>query len=668
MPNLSVVAPRVHYVPNKYDVNITGHTGDIRILINDIDEKRELPDSSLVRSLTAAVTIQDETSNGDGWMVDLDGVYYPQLGSLLLTTSGEKFAGYFALPHFSLSKTMFALSQQLIDQTLEELIKKQETFSENEGSPLTSSEPIDAMFSVPRCELVMYLQQYPTKLSAGEMRAVEQELRFPKGAPLPNVPPIKMSAIIFSPDCGFVLESKGPPDFAPQEGLHLNGKKREAFIIGARRDVVIFVALLCTQTFLWSRQIKDASTPSSKTRISFHSVGLMAVGDCVALYMSLFLAMYPLYTEVIFLPLVTASFFLWICLHYLTIDFMLDISAVQAPERQGRENQRLQEGEQLDAATTSTAPSTSSTAPTTSARIDTLPLPVTAPRPADVARASVSVPPDQDGNAGLLGPPTHTAPQAAVGSAAFERLNFSAKFYLSCFGLLCVILFINNGPLSLRSVCANVLAVVYFSFWIPQIFRNILRNCRKALSWKFVIGQSVLRLSTMVYFYMVSDNFLFVRNDINAACFLVGWVWIQVCALVSQEVLGPRFFIPQGWTPVVYDYHPILHEEDEEAGPTMPIGFSPVTATASVKPGESKVKGKRVFDCAICTEAIEVPVLPSGKEVDRYNTSSSASTMVFSRRAYMVTPCRHIFHSQCLEGWMRYRLQCPICRENLPPI
>jgi len=28
----------------------------------------------------------------------------------------------------------------------------------------------------------------------------------------------------------------------------------------------------------------------------------------------------------------------------------------------------------------------------------------------------------------------------------------------------------------------------------------------------------------------------------------------------------------------------------------------------------------------------------------------------------MVTPCRHVFHSNCLEGWMRFRLQCPNCR------
>jgi hypothetical protein len=39
-----------------------------------------------------------------------------------------------------------------------------------------------------------------------------------------------------------------------------------------------------------------------------------------------------------------------------------------------------------------------------------------------------------------------------------------------------------------------------------------------------------------------------------------------------------------------------------------------------------------------------------------------------SRRTYMVTPCRHIFHTACLESWMRLRLQCPICRDTIPPV
>jgi mitofusin len=148
---------------------------------------------------------------------------------------------------------------------------------------------------------------------------------------------------------------------------------------------------------------------------------------------------------------------------------------------------------------------------------------------------------------------------------------------------------------------------------------------------------------------------------------LAGWVWVQILALVSQELLGSRFFIREGWAPPAYDYHPILREDEE--GATMPIGSTQAPddddPTSMSKAGESKGKGKKVFDCSICTQDIEVPVIPSGASSEN---APGLSGMILQRRVYMVTPCRHIFHTQCLEGWMRYRLQCPNCREILPPL
>ena len=74
-----------------------------------------------------------------------------------------------------------------------------------------------------------------------------------------------------------------------------------------------------------------------------------------------------------------------------------------------------------------------------------------------------------------------------------------------------------------------------------------------------------------------------------------------------------------------------------------------------------KSSNTRSIDCAICRAVLEVPVIKAGEEA-----GSVASA--FARREYMVTPCRHIFHKHCLESWMRFKLQCPICRDELPPL
>ena len=37
-------------------------------------------------------------------------------------------------------------------------------------------------------------------------------------------------------------------------------------------------------------------------------------------------------------------------------------------------------------------------------------------------------------------------------------------------------------------------------------------------------------------------------------------------------------------------------------------------------------------------------------------------------KPYMITPCKHVFHTECLESWMNMKNECPYCRRPIPPI
>jgi len=63
---------------------------------------------------------------------------------------------------------------------------------------------------------------------------------------------------------------------------------------------------------------------------------------------------------------------------------------------------------------------------------------------------------------------------------------------------------------------------------------------------------------------------------------------------------------------------------------------------------------------------IDESISTSGPSLDCVICCSSVD--VQNRRAYMLPPCDHIFHRQCLEQWMEVKLECPICRKALPPI
>ncbi|KAJ9627883.1 hypothetical protein H2203_003101 [Taxawa tesnikishii (nom. ined.)] len=692
--------------------NLTGTEGTLTVRLSEREREgntvmgRDYSNTEIevAREIGAQVTVQDDESFGDGWEMQMYGVHFLETGSVLLTTTSKKFAGIFGMPHMTLSDYQYGIAQELLNRTIPKVIDRQaEAASQtlNPWSSGTDGAP-ETQFSIPNCDLVVYLQEHVVRLSdtsqstpsASLLKFIEQELRFPTGAFLPPAPDMRFSMLAFSPDCGFAFESKGPPDYAPQEGQHLLGPKVEVEYLQGRRHLLVFFLVLGLQLWLLSRQMQEASTPSTRSRISFYTISMLALGDG---FTTMSFCLTSLFIEGLWVPLIAAAFLAFMSVSFFGMRFLMDIWAVQQPERERRERESRQRAAVMEvasdtagnranqaAANTATATTTSegqqrvSVPPeqTPSAPLPAipgaLPLPATVRRPVDTGATPIILPPDQDSPSEELPNPVTTTPAATAGRApGFGALY--TRFYLLLLGTLFLSLNAASWPSSFRRFYFTFLAFLYLSFWVPQIYRNAMRNSRRAFRWDFVGGQSVLRLAPFAYFYGYSANVLFADIDLTDLAVLAVWVWIQAVLLVSQEMLGPRWFVREAWVPPAYDYHPVLREDEE--GGNLPVGFSQAVAdsapasptmskTGPSTPGESREKGKRTFDCAICMQELEVPVI--GPE--SAGESALPGGALLARRQYMVTPCRHIFHSACLEGWMKYRLQCPICREGLPPL
>ena len=41
---------------------------------------------------------------------------------------------------------------------------------------------------------------------------------------------------------------------------------------------------------------------------------------------------------------------------------------------------------------------------------------------------------------------------------------------------------------------------------------------------------------------------------------------------------------------------------------------------------------------------------------------------IYAKTDYMLTPCNHLFHSNCLESWLANKSECPYCRQEIPPL
>jgi len=504
--------------------------------------------------------------------------------------------------------------------------------------------------------------------------------------------------------------------------------------------------------------MRESCTPSTRSRISLYTIAILALGDGFTFMTFLLVSFFA--GEEVWVTLMFTAFLAFVSVSFFGMRFMMDLWNAQAPEREARRREDAEEihrrervyldvrnrlirerqarlARQADGGgggevavglatgdgvadavadmSTTLPDSTDGTMPSaddgsdadsqqpslTQPIADSLPLPVTAQPPLSTGATPVFMPSDQAGLEPITGQPGVLNPQ--IIRPILHRESFGSvytKFYLLLLFTLFLTLNATSWPTALRKFYFSFLGLVYLSFWLPQIYRNVLRNCRKALNWEFVLGQSLLRLAPFAYFYGYGGNVLFVEPDYGSLGAFAAYLALEVLVLGSQELVGPRWFVGKGWVEPAYDYHPILREDEEDA--TRPVGFSRATSgspvaerspietrgsrsgsatsptlqrprqnsrrdsrRSSVATKDTRGSGKRVFDCAICMQELEVPVL---KRDSSGGENLTGPLGLLARRAYMVTPCRHVFHSACLEGWMKFRLVCPVCRETLPPL
>ncbi|KAF6011206.1 hypothetical protein HII13_002563 [Brettanomyces bruxellensis] len=448
------------------------------------------------------------------------------------------------------------------------------------------------------CEYIAYLHVQSTDLSEDQLREIDAELENPLGRPHARIPHLQVSGgILYSPDCRVVL-SVG----------QCEGQRHEVQTMGLQRVVLGCAVLVIAQIWMFVNQMHDTSTPSTLSRLAFWTVALINVADGSLSMVMLLCSM--IYKE-LYLQFIVAAFLAFVCSSIYEMKYAIQIYAAQTNERpltwrtafQGspideREEQQQQQQQQQQ-----------------------LPTPI---------------PEDEQ--------------------------SVAARLYMRYFFGMLLLLFlglnVTTWPKTQRKFMEYAALIVTNSYWIPQIYRNVIRGSRRSFSWSFMLGISALRLVPLVYLFTFSNPLRHHRDPAFVAMLAI-WVSAQLLLMFLQEVVGPRFFLPEKYLPKTYNYHQILTKADLENG----YNFE------SFVGGDNGTQLKCKLDCAICMQSLEIPVIDTqlGSTSQTSGMGTSAANLLASRN-YMVTPCRHIFHTACLEGWMRYKLQCPVCRNSLPPL
>ena len=84
-----------------------------------------------------------------------------------------------------------------------------------------------------------------------------------------------------------------------------------------------------------------------------------------------------------------------------------------------------------------------------------------------------------------------------------------------------------------------------YSFWIPQIVTNVIRDSRKPLHIYYILGITITRLAIPLYVFGCPHNFMRIQPD-KTWCICLGiFTFLQVAILLLQHYFGSRWFIPR---------------------------------------------------------------------------------------------------------------------------
>jgi Ring finger domain len=238
-----------------------------------------------------------------------------------------------------------------------------------------------------------------------------------------------------------------------------------------------------------------------------------------------------------------------------------------------------------------------------------------------------------------------------------------------------------------------------YSFWVPQIVLNVITEAKRPMHHYYIYGMSLTRLVAPLYIFAEPNNFLKEvypesPTDYQLCQLLVLWVGFQTAVLIAQGKYGARFMIPARFLPPKFDYSrpippsllpPGITQEIAPESPPHRDSEPPqsIQESQSLLPNDqvvlnrhttgvttrNRIKGSRARqETSMTTETVlnDTSAHAACHTIDCVICYNSID--VHNRRGYMLAPCDHIFHKDCLMEWMNVKMECPVCRTELPSI
>ena len=169
----------------------------------------------------------------------------------------------------------------------------------------------------------------------------------------------------------------------------------------------------------------------------------------------------------------------------------------------------------------------------------------------------------------------------------------------------------------------KVYIVLFSHNYLPMIYNSARYGFKHAIKPNIIVTISLARLALLLYLFGFAHEFMGGKRDLLACLVFTVYLFVQTSIVLLQN-RNPKFFLPWFCRPETYSY---LRDDEFE-----------------------RIQEKS--ECTICMTELSL----AGHE--------SAEVFNFSKTWH--TPCKHMFHEDCLKTWMTIKMECPTCRSQLP--
>ena len=226
---------------------------------------------------------------------------------------------------------------------------------------------------------------------------------------------------------------------------------------------------------------------------------------------------------------------------------------------------------------------------------------------------------------------------------------------------------------------------ILFSFiftWLPQIIFNILYKNRVSFPIIYIISVILNRIFPSFYLNYFKNNFLRIPPNKNIAIISVITLLSLSLVLYSQTLLGPRWFLPLLKVEEYNFYidenelrktkkdidslecliclNPIIENNKKDYNNDNGIGFNE-TDSLVIEVNDNSLdynENNRNKCSKICKFKYKKRCCGNNSIIMNFHEFSKN----IMNKPFMITPCKHVFHSDCLEEWFKMKKECPNCR------